>query len=119
MLGGHGTLYQTQYWLVNEIVTVTITMSRNRSSEDVVVFLSTGLVDKCQGERFKVKEKGCDHQFAQLYFCRLHQLAPRVRDAAARKWPDVKGVHKLAFQLKTIDCQKTLLLSVLLHSCGL
>lgn len=45
----------------------------------------------CNDERFLLKNKDYDRQYAQLYYYRLLQMREHVEAAAQRVWPDVPG----------------------------
>ena len=37
-------------------------------------------------ERFRISERRYVQQYAQIYFCRLNQLAPVLRERARERW---------------------------------
>lgn len=48
-----------------------------------------------RGERFRVRQRTFERQFAQMYFARLMLLGPAVREAAQKKWPGTEVVKIL------------------------
>ena len=44
-----------------------------------------------QDDRFRLPKRTYDNQYAQLYFCRLAAMAPRLRQRVAASWPGVPG----------------------------
>jgi hypothetical protein len=44
-----------------------------------------------QDERFRIEKRTYDNQYAQLYFCRLLKMAPRLKDRMQRAWPGVQS----------------------------
>ena len=42
-------------------------------------------------ERFELKQRDYDRQFAQLYFYRLLAMQPHVEVAARSRWPSTRG----------------------------
>lgn len=49
-------------------------------------------------ERFLLKNKDYDRQYAQLYFYRLLQMRGHVEAAAKRAWPGIRGARRAACQ---------------------
>ncbi len=44
-----------------------------------------------QDERFRIEKRTYDNQYAQLYYCRLLKMAPRLKQRIGKQWPGVAG----------------------------
>ena len=47
-----------------------------------------------QDERFRIEKRTYDNQYAQLYYCRLLKMAPRLKQRIEKQWPGVAGRHR-------------------------
>lgn len=62
----------------------------NTAPAAVLITLATELLRIClQDERFRIEKRTYDNQYAQLYYCRLLKMAPRLAERVKTQWPGV------------------------------
>lgn len=69
-----------------------------------------------QDERFRLEKRTYDNQYAQLYFCRLLAMAPKLRARVEQAWPGVPGAPRRG---RNHDCQSVYNGAGLVHSSSM